>query len=596
MPPPDGLPAPRIANLRVLWRLVARYRARWLAVAGGLTLMLAWAAFELAIPLVVGHLVVSLEPWYGTGGALPPVFVTALWWLGAAFAVKLVLHYSADLSLGVIGQRMENALRHDLFTHVLRLRFTYHDENRSGATIARSLRDMERARHFYREVAFGYTEILLLATGATVMAFVLHPVYGAIVAVGLGSAFTGIALVARRITALDRVADDHYDAVTTTLQENVAGARVVRAFGRERHETAKFGGRLDRYTGAWGRTERFWTGVLPILSNLLEFAAPAVLLACAWRVAAGAGDLAEATSALLYLRLLRHRMRPLNRLVIMGQTAVASASRVFEVLDHTDLLPAPREPKPLPPTGGELKLVDVWFGHAGRPPVLRGVNLHVPAGGSLGIIGATGSGKSSLVQLLPRFYDVDRGCILLDGVDVRDCDPAELRRAVGIVFQEPFLFSATVAENIAYGRPEVSRPAIERCAHLACADEFVAHLPSGYDTIVGERGVSLSGGQRQRATIARALACDPRVLIFDDATASVDAITERALFDGIRAAAAGRTTLVISQRVTSVRWCDRIAVLDRGEVTDVGTHASLIDSSPIYREIWEHQRLETAPA
>ena len=578
----------------MLWRLVARYRTRGLAVAGALALLLGWAGLELAIPYVVGHIVDGLGPWFGAGGPLPSPYVAALWWLAAAFAIKLVLHYSADLSLGVIGQRMENELRRDLFAHVLRLRFTYHDENRSGATIARSLRDMERARHFYREVAFGYTEILLLATGATVMSYVLHPVYGAIVTVALACAFTGIAFVGRRITTLDRVADDHYDAVTTTLQENVAGARVVRAFGRERHEVGKFGGRLDRYTGAWGRTERFWTGVLPILGNLLEFAAPAVLLACTWRIGAGTGGLAEATSALLYLRLLRHRMRPLNRLVIMGQTAIASASRVFEVLDNADLLPAPREPKPLPPSGGELKLVDVWFGHAGRPPVLRGVNLQVPAGGSLGIIGATGSGKSSLVQLLPRFYDVDRGCILLDGVDVRDLDPAELRRAVAVVFQEPFLFSATVAENVAYGRPEVTRAEIERCAHLACADEFVTHLPNGFDTIVGERGVSLSGGQRQRTTIARALACDPRVLIFDDATASVDAITEKALFDGIRAAAAGRTTLVISQRVTSVRWCDRIAVLDRGEVTAVGTHAALIDESPIYREIWQHQRLEVA--
>jgi ATP-binding cassette subfamily B protein len=580
----------------VLWRLVARYRTRWPAVTGALALLLTWAGLELAIPLLVSDAIRRLEPWIGFGPSLPDEYWRLVGWLGLAFGVKLVLHYSADLSLGIVGQRMENDLRRALFAHVLRLRFTYHDENRSGATIARSLRDMERARHFYREVAFGYTEIVLLAVGATAMAYLLHPVYGAILTVAIGTAFTGIGLVAQRVTALDRVADDHYDAVTSTLQENVAGARVVRAFGRERHEVAKFGGRLDRYTGAWGRTERFWTGVLPILGNLLEFAAPAMLLACTWRVGTGAGDVGEAAAALLYLRLLRHRMRPLNRLVIMGQTAVASATRVFEVLDNRDVLPAPREPKPLPPTGGELKLVDVWFGHAGRPPVLRGVSLEVPAGGSLGIIGATGSGKSSLVQLLPRFYDVDRGCILLDGVDVRDLDPTELRRAVAIVFQEPFLFSATVADNVAYGRPELSREVVERCARLACADEFVAHLPQGYDTIVGERGVSLSGGQRQRTTIARALACDPRVLIFDDATASVDAITERALFDGIRAAAAGRTTLVISQRVTSVRWCDRIAVLDRGEVVDVGTHAALIASSPIYREIWDHQRLEAARA
>jgi ATP-binding cassette subfamily B protein len=226
--------------------------------------------------------------------------------------------------------------------------------------------------------------------------------------------------------------------------------------------------------------------------------------------------------------------------------------------------------------------------------VLRGVTLHVPAGRSLGILGPTGSGKSSLVQLVPRFYDADRGRILLDGVDVRDLAPGELARAVGLVFQEPFLFSATVAENVAYGNPDAPRERVVECARLAAAHEFVSALPEGYDTRVGERGVSLSGGQRQRLTIARALAMDPRVLIFDDATASVDAATERELFRGIRAAARGRTTLVVSQRVTSVRWCDRIAVVEEGRVAAVGTHAELLDASPLYREMHAHQALVRA--
>jgi len=195
------------------------------------------------------------------------------------------------------------------------------------------------------------------------------------------------------------------------------------------------------------------------------------------------------------------------------------------------------------------------------------------------------------VQLLPRFYDPDTGRILLDGTDLRDLDAGDLTSTIGIVFQEPFLFSATVAANIAYGNPAVTRERIVACAKLAAAHEFVERLPKGYDTMVGERGVSLSGGQRQRLTIARALAMDPRVLVFDDATASVDAVTERELFDGIRAAARGRTTLVISQRITSIRWCDRIAVLDKGRVTDVGTHDELIARSDLYREVFEHQRL-----
>jgi ABC-type multidrug transport system fused ATPase/permease subunit len=300
----------------------------------------------------------------------------------------------------------------------------------------------------------------------------------------------------------------------------------------------------------------------------------------------------EAVAMLLLLRVVRHQLRPLTRLILLGQSAVASATRVFEVMDRSEIITPARDVKPLPPRGGAIKLVDVWFGHPGKPPVLRGVNLEVPAGGSLGIIGETGSGKSSLVQLLPRFYDVGRGCILVDGVDVRDLDADELRAEVGLVFQEPFLFSATVRENVRYGRPDVSDADVERCTQLAAAGDFVRELPGGFDTIVGERGVSLSGGQRQRLTIARALARDPRVLIFDDATASVDAITEKKLFQGIRAAAAGRTTLVISQRVTSVRWCDRIAVLENGVVTAVGAHDRLIEQSALYAEIWQHQKLD----
>jgi ATP-binding cassette subfamily B protein len=270
---------------------------------------------------------------------------------------------------------------------------------------------------------------------------------------------------------------------------------------------------------------------------------------------------------------------------------------VFEVLDRDDVIAATAHPKRLPADGGgDLLLEDVRFSHPKRPSVLRGVSLHVPAGGSLGILGPTGSGKTSLVQLLPRFYDCGGGRILLDGVDVKDVDVHELRRAVGLVFQEPFLFSATVADNIAYGAPDAPRARIVECAKLAAAHEFIEKLPKGYDTVIGERGVSLSGGQRQRLTIARALAMNPRVLVFDDATASVDAVTEKELFDGIRAAARGRTTLVISQRVTSIKWCDRIAVLEQGRVTAVGTHAELVAQSALYREVLRHQQLAGAAA
>ena len=472
------------------------------------------------------------------------------------------------------------------------LRFGYHDENRSGATIARSLRDMEKARHFFREVWFGWVEVALLVLIVVPVVYAQHWTYGLVVTLVVGTGIAASFRVGRRIAHMDRAVSDTYDDVSTALQETVAGARVVRAFGREDQEVHKFGGHMDRFSGGWRALERFWTGWMPSVSSLYYVALPITLVLGAIRISNGHGGIGEVTAVLLYVRLIHHRIRPLTRMVILGQQATASASRVFEVLDRKELIDRPARPRTLPPTGGDLVFKDVHFDHGGDVAVLCGVSLAVPAGASLGILGATGSGKSSLVQLLPRFYDPTEGEIRLDGIPLPALDIRELRSQVGLVFQEAFLFSGTVAENIAYGRPDLDRESVVRCARLAAADAFIEALPDAYETIIGERGVSLSGGQRQRLTIARALAMDPRVLIFDDATASVDAVTERVLFEGIQRAARGRTTLVISQRVTSVRWCDRIALLEHGRITHLGTHKDLIRDSALYREIHEHQKLE----
>jgi ABC-type multidrug transport system fused ATPase/permease subunit len=454
---------------------------------------------------------------------------------------------------------------------------------------------MEKAKAFFREVAPGYVEIGLVVLGALILTFATHWTYG--LAVGGIVVLTVIATVvaAGRVAVMDRGVSDLYDRVTVTLQENVAGARVVRAFGREPDEVRRFGGRLGAFTGAWTSLGLFWTTVMPLVSHFSTLVVPAALAVAAFRVPSlGAVAVGEAIAVLLYVRTVRDRLRPLTRLVLLGQEAVASAARVLEVLDRDDVLRPPAAPRSLPAKGGELAFEDVRFAYANGREVLSGVTLRVPAGGSLGILGRTGSGKTTLLHLVPRFYDPTAGRVTLDGVDLADLDPHVLVRSVGLVFQEPFLFSATVAENVAYGRPGLEPGRVEEIARLAAAHEFVERLPRRYETRIGERGVSLSGGQRQRLTIARALATDPRVLLFDDATASVDAVTEKELFRGIRAAARGRTTVVVSQRVTSVRWCDRIAVLEDGRVSALGTPDELRATSALYREILAHQTLEAA--
>lgn len=576
---------------RTLALLLGRFRPVWRGATVLFAVLLARSALEIAYPLLIARVVGQLEARAGGGGSLPDGFALVLWILGGVIAVRAAGFYVTGVLAARLSLSVETRLRADLFARVLHLRFAYHDRNRSGATIVRALRDMEKTRHFYREVWFGYLEMGLLVVAVVIASFACHVSYGIAMAIVFGAGALGCVLTGRRIAQLDRGVSEHFDGMTTVLQENVAGARVVRAFGRGEQESQKFGSRMDGLSSSWARVERYWTARMPGVHNFFTAAIPIVLVLGAWRIAAGSGGLDEVTAVLLYARTVHHRLRPLARLVVLGQQATASASRVFEVLEETDDIPGPARPRRLPPGGGALHFEDVHFAYADGPEVLRGVALHVPAGGSLGLIGVTGAGKSTLVQLLPRFYDPTRGRILLDGVDLRELDVHDLRAAVGLVFQEPFLFSGTVRENVAYGRPGASPADVEGCVRQAAAHDFVTELPEGYETLVGERGVSLSGGQCQRLTIARALAMDPRVLVFDDATASVDAVTEKRLFEGIRAAARGRTTLVVSQRVTSVRWCDAIAVLEDGRIAAQGTHEELLERSPLYREIHGHQRL-----
>jgi ATP-binding cassette subfamily B protein len=380
--------------------------------------------------------------------------------------------------------------------------------------------------------------------------------------------------------------------VATVAEENIVGVHVVKAFAQEPAEQAKFEHRSERVFLQTLRANRQRATYVPLISFVPLLAQAAVLLIGARMVTRHSLSPGSFVAFNLYLNMLVMPLRALGMWVGQAQRATAAGERIFQIVDEPEEIADRPDAVELPPGGGRIRFDRVSFEYLEGRPVLVDVDLELEPGSTVALIGHTGSGKTTLTSLVPRFYDATAGRVLVDGVDVRDVRLASLRRAIGVISQDPFLFSATVRENIAFGRGDLDDEAVERAARAAQAHEFVERLPKGYDTVIGERGITLSGGQRQRIAIARALAVDPRILILDDATASVDATTEARIRAGLRTAMAGRTTLIIAHRLSTIALADEIVVLDDGRVAARGTHEELIRTSAVYREIYEHGLLE----
>jgi ABC-type multidrug transport system fused ATPase/permease subunit len=331
---------------------------------------------------------------------------------------------------------------------------------------------------------------------------------------------------------------------------------------------------------------------VPVLSFLPLLAQAAILLVGGRMVVAGSLSVADFVRFNLYLAMLVMPMRQLGMWIGQAQRATASGERIFQVIDEPEDIADAADARELPAGPGAVAFEGVTFGYDPDRPVLHAIELELAPGKVVALIGHTGSGKTTLASLVPRFYDVQAGRVTIDGHDVRDVTTTSLRREIGVIAQDPFLFSATVRENIAFGRPEATDDEVLRAARLAQAHEFVEQLPEGYDTVIGERGITLSGGQRQRVAIARALVVDPRILILDDATASVDATTESKIRDGLREAMHERTTIIIAHRLSTIALADEVIVLDDGRIAARGTHEELVDTNEVYREIHEHGLLE----
>ncbi len=502
-----------------------------------------------------------------------------------AALVRLVLSVLRRLVAGRVSLGVEVDLRNLMYRHLQALELGFFARQQTGQLMSRATVDLQSVRFFlgYGLVFIAQSALTILLAAVAMLA--LDPALGALALAPVPFVVVVATRYGRRSRPALQEVQQRIAELTADVEENVSGVRVVKAFAAEDRQLARFRGTVSRVFTQSMVATRLRAFYNPFIGFLPNLGLAVILLVGGRRVVGGSLTLGEFTAFYAYLLMLIGPMRQLGIALGMAQRATASGARVFELLDRAPEVVAPAGAPPLPDGRGRVELRDVRFAYEGSPPALRDVSMTVEAGTTVALVGATGSGKSTLVQLISRLYDVTGGAVLVDGADVREVDLTSLRRAIAVVGDDPFLFSASVHDNIAYARPDASREDVVRAAERAQAAGFVAELPDGYDTRVGERGLTLSGGQRQRLAIARALLADPRILVLDDATSSVDATTEQAIKAALREIMAGRTTFVIAHRLSTIALADEIVVLEGGRIAARGTHDELLEESPLYAEI-----------
>lgn len=569
-----------------LWRMMTGYRLHYL----GATVSLAIAAIAKTVTyLLLRFFVDTIMGAQGAGGQTLPLTVIALGFVGLAVVEGGFTFLSGRLA-ALTAEGITRRLRSYLYDHIQRLTFTYHDHTQTGELIQRSTSDVDALRRFYADQAIGLGRIILLFTVNFIALLQLNVRLALISVVVIPPIIVMSVFFFKRITKMYEKNQEQEATLSTVLQENLTGVRVVRAFARQEFERAKF----EREN--WEKFRRgrrltlmhslYWplSDTLCGLQMLAGFAVGALM---AIRGEITVGTYLAYAGLIIWIIF---PMRNLGRLIVQMSTGMVSYKRVVDVISQE------REPLSagtVRPTGnvrGDIEFREVSFEYAADKPVLREISFRCPAGQSVALLGSTGSGKTTLVNLLPRFYEYTGGSLTLDGVELREYPRDYLRSQIGIVEQEPFLFSRTIRENITYGVGRaVSDAEVEAAARAAAVHDVILSFPEGYKTLVGEKGVTLSGGQKQRVAVARTLLKDPRILILDDSTSSVDTETEAEIRAALERLMAGRTTFIIAHRIQSVMAADQILVLDKGQIVQRGTHETLVAQPGYYRQIFELQ-------
>jgi ATP-binding cassette subfamily B protein len=580
----DQAPSPR--SLLRLWRFARPHRGRLFA---GFLLTLGATAAAMVPPYLAMPLMDRVLIPYGNGVPIDGALVATL--LGTLFGAVVLawgLGWARTYILALVSERIGADLRTTTYEHLMRLSLEYFGGRRTGDLMARIGAETDRICLFLSLHLLDFaTDVLMIAMTAVVL-LSIDPGLAAVTLLPLPFIAWMIFAVRDRLRrGFDKV-NRSWGEVNNVLADTIPGIRVVKAFAQEHREAARFREANRQNLAVNDRVNLVWAVFSPTVTLLTETGLLIVWAFGIWQVSRDAITVGVLTAFVAYIGRFYTRLDSMSRIVSTTQKAAAGAKRIFEILDRVSSVPEPVAPIRIDAMGGQIELRGVGFRYGNRT-VLRGLDLSIAPGEMIGLVGHSGSGKSTLVNLICRFYDPTDGAVLVDGVDIRARSVPDYRRHIGLVLQEPFLFFGTIAENIAYGRPEATRAEILAAARAAHAHEFILRLPHGYDSLVGERGQALSGGERQRISIARALLIDPRILILDEATSSVDTETEKEIQKALENLVRGRTTIAVAHRLSTLRRADRLVVLDRGEVVETGTHEALIAQEGAYFRLYQAQ-------
>ncbi len=555
-----------------------------------LMMLLALTALSLMVPRIIRDVIDEGL----AGGETAYLARSALLLLGLGLGSS-VLNLGNRYWSEWIAARVGYDLRNRMFDHIQYLPFAYHDHAQSGQLISRCIEDVRAIERFAGGAVADLIRFVLLSIGIIYIMLTDNAPLALIALVPMIPLTLLTASFGTKIGKLFFAVDHAVGDVSSLLQENVVGVQVVRAFAREPYEIDRFESSNRQVFQTWVRVIDEWSKIMPTSHWLTTISVILILWFGGQMVIDGTLTVGAIVAFNAYILMLAEPAQQLTGLVNSGGEAAAGAQRVLEVLDTPPAIQTPPDAVQIEVLRGEVEFQDVGLRYQDeRTSSLSGINLRVDPNRIVALIGPTGSGKTSLVNLIPRFYDVTEGSVRVDGVDVRDMDLVSLRRQIGIVLQTSLLFSDTIKGNIAYGRPDATMEEIVAAAKAAQAHEFIESFTNGYDTLVGERGVTLSGGQRQRMAIARALLMNPRILILDDSTSSVDTQTEKLIQAALDALMEGRTTFVIAHRLSTVRRADIILVMDRGRIVEQGTHTELLARGGLYKEIHDLQLADHA--